>query len=93
MAPPSDPATPTKAPTSNKTAAATGGAASGSAAGVALLAFLHWKYGFDPGPELAATIAGVAATMAGGIATFFMPLITAAQQAALRHLNDEGKPA
>lgn len=90
--PTTDPATPQRAPTMNKTIATGGGTISGGAAGVALLAFLHWKYGFDPGPELAGTIAGAAASVAGTIATFFAPLITAAQQAALRRLQNEGTP-
>ncbi len=87
MAAPSDTTSP-KAPTQNKSMAAGAGGVTGGGAGV-LLIWLLDLHGIKISPEAAGALATAASTVAAWIGAFFAPLVTAAQQAALRKLEDE----
>ena len=86
LPPPVSPA----APTTNKTMGSVAGGLGGGGAGSAVVALLDYRYHITMSPELASIVGGIAATILGGIATFFMPLVTAGQQAILRKLEAEG---
>lgn len=76
------------APTSNKSMAAGVGGLGGGGAGALLVAYLDAK-GHPLSPELASVVGAIASTVVAWMGAFFMPLITAAQQAALRKLENE----
>jgi len=80
---------PKTAPNLNKTGAAAGGTVGGGVAGALLLWLLHARYGIDPGPEESAIIGSAFSFAVGTAATFFVPLLTAAQQLALRKLEQQ----
>ena len=88
MTAPADPSTP-KTPTANKSMAAGAGGLAGGGAGALVVALLDYRYHITLSPELASIVGGVASTVAAWIGAFFAPLITAAQEAALRKLQDE----
>ena len=77
-----------KSPTQNKSMAAGAGGVTGGGAGVLLIWALD-LHGVSISPEAAAALATAASTVAAWFAAFFVPIITAAQQAALRKLESE----
>ena len=77
-----------KSPTQNKSMAAGAGGVTGGGAGVLLIWALD-LHGVTISPEAAAALATAASTVAAWFAAFFVPIITAAQQAALRKLESE----
>ena len=96
MTPPEDPSKVTasdsvKSPNLNKSAGSAVGGASGGTVGVIAVLLIHLYYKVDLSPEMASVISAAVTASAGVIGTFFAPLITAAQQVALRRLNDDEK--
>lgn len=75
------------APNLNKTTGAAAGTVGGGTVGVIVLFIMHSVYHVDFGPEASGAISAAAAAIFGTLATFFVPLITAAQQRALRKLE------
>ena len=87
MTPPSDSAAPVKAPTMNKTVGSAAGGGAGGFIGWFAVFLIHAYWIKDLSPETASAISAGATAVLGTLGTFFMPLITAAQQAALRKLG------
>ena len=87
MTAPSDPTVP-KAPTANKSMAAGAGGLAGGTLGLGVLLYLDY-HNIKLTTEQAGMVTMLASTISGWLASFFMPLITAAQQAALRKLESE----
>lgn len=80
-----------QSPNNNKAAGAAAGGVTGGVAGIAAVALIHLYFNVQLSPELSATIAGSAAAALGTLATFIAPLLTAAQQAAIRHLDNSDR--
>lgn len=77
------------APTTNKSTASGAAGVVGTALGTAVVAILDQRYHLTLSVEMSGLIVGAVATVAAWIGAFFMPLITAAQTAALRKLEAE----
>lgn len=77
-----------RTPTQNKSVAAGAGGLTGGTLGLALLLYLDY-HGVKLTTEQAGMLTMIASTVSGWAASFFVPLITAAQQAALRKLQEE----
>ena len=84
----SDPAQAPKAPTANKSMAAGAGGLAGGTLGLGVLLYLDY-HNIKLTTEQAGMVTMLASTISGWLASFFMPIITAAQEAALRKLQDE----
>ena len=82
----SDPAQSTKSPTLNKSNAAGAGGLTGGTLGLCILLYLDY-HNIKLSTEEAGFVTMISATVSGWLATLLMPLITAAQQAALRKLD------
>ena len=87
MTAPSDPTVP-KALTANKSMAAGAGGLAGGTLGLGVLLYLDY-HNIKLTTEQAGMVTMLASTISGWLASFFMPIITAAQEAALRKLQDE----
>jgi|ERR1700734_538109 len=84
----SEPAPPTtvQSPNANKTVGSSIGGLGGAGLATLIVAILSAKYP-DLSPTASAAVAGVLAAGLGAIGTFLAPLLTAAQNAAVRALD------
>ena len=82
-------APPVKAQTQNKSMGAGVGGVAGGGIGALFVTYLDFHYHITLTGEQAALIGSFASTIAAWVGAFFMPLVTAAQNAALRKLESE----
>lgn len=83
------PDAPVVSPTQNKAMGAGAGGLAGGGIGALFVWALDAHYGITLTPELASIVGGAASTAAAWVGAFFVPILTAAQQIALRKLKAE----
>lgn len=77
------------APNRNKAYAAIGGGTGGIGVGAAVLALLQYRYGIDLGPILSGIVASFITAAAASIGAWIAPILTAAQNRAIRALDGD----